>query len=224
MRTTGARARRQEVEALLRAEDFESRLSEWLRLPARGLVGPLLSSLCSADDLRRWRAARALGLATSRLAEGDPEAARQVMRRLMWSLTDESGGIGWGAPEAMAEIMAHHRGLATEFAHVLVSYVAEEATRLDNHLLLRGVLWGFGRLAPARPDLLEGCPALLEPFLRSGDPALRGLAAWALARMGALTPEQARPLRDDEAEFSLYLDDGLATRRVRDVALEGGPR
>ena len=221
MRTTGARARRREVEALLRAEDFESRLSAWHRFPARTLVAPLLSLLCSADDLQRWRAARALGHATARLAEEDLESARQVMRRLMSSLTEESGAIGWGAPEAMAEIMARHPRLAGEFAHVLVSYVAEESTRLDNDALLRGVLWGIGRLAPARLEPLEGCAPHLEPFLRSGDPALRGLTAWALARMGELGPERARPLLDDEAEFSLYLDGGLVTRRVRDVALPG---
>ena len=223
MRASGRELRR-EAEALLRAEDFERRLPEWLRFPARRLIGPLLSFLCSADDLLRWRAVRVMGLVTSRLAGEDPESARVVMRRLMWSLTDESGGIGWGAPEAMAETMVNHEGLATEFAHILVSYVGANETRLDNDLLLRGVLWGLGRLGSARPDLLRDCLPHLEPFLRSGDAALRGLAAWALARMGALTPDRARPLLDDEAEFELYLDGVLATRRIRDVAaLPGAP-
>jgi len=44
----------------------------------------------------------------SNLTEKEMESARVIMRRLMWSLNDESGDIGWGAPEAMAEIIACH--------------------------------------------------------------------------------------------------------------------
>jgi hypothetical protein len=41
--------------------------------------------------------------------------------------------------------------------------------------------------------------------------------------MGALTPDRARPLLEDEAAFELHLDGELVTRRVRDVAgLAGG--
>lgn len=40
------------------------------------------------------------------------EKACTVMRRLMWTLNDEFGGIGWGVPEAMGEIMVCHKGLA----------------------------------------------------------------------------------------------------------------
>jgi len=40
------------------------------------------------------------------------------MRRLMWNLNDESGGIGWGNPEAMGEILACHEALANEYAPI----------------------------------------------------------------------------------------------------------
>ncbi len=42
------------------------------------------------------------------------------MHRLMWSLNDESGSIGWGVPEAVAEIMANHDGAAEKYAYILV--------------------------------------------------------------------------------------------------------
>jgi len=51
------------------------------------------------------------------------EAARIVMRRYIWSLNDESGGIGWGAPEAMAVGIYHHDGLCDEYLHMLISYM-----------------------------------------------------------------------------------------------------
>ncbi len=89
-------------------------------------------------------------------AEEDMESARVIMRRLMWSLNDESGGIGWGSPEAMGEIIASHDGLAKEYAHVLISYVWEEGNFLEYEPLQRG----------AGPHLL--------PYLESTDAAVRG--------------------------------------------------
>jgi hypothetical protein len=181
-------------------------------------VATLLPFLCRTEDLLRWRAVAALGRVTARLAAQDLEAARSVVRRLRASLAEESGGIGWGAPEAMGEILANHRGLADEFAHLLASCLADVGV-LDNDHLLRGALWGLGRLGETRPALLAECAPRLEPFLGAGDPALRGLAAWALLRMGgALPPERAAALLADEAAFSLWADGAPTTRRVRDVA------
>jgi hypothetical protein len=214
------------AEALLRAGDFEQRLAAWREFPARRAIAPLLSFLCSPEEMVRWHAVRALGVVVSGLADEDMESARVVMRKLMWSLAEESGGMGWGAPEAMAEIMARHHGLASEYGHVLLSYVREDGNRLDNDLLLRGALWGVGRLAQARPRLLAECARHLEPFLRCGDAALRGLASWALARTGSRpSPAQAQALRRDEAEFSIYLDGALLRCRVCDAATlpAGGP-
>jgi len=53
-----------------------------------------------------------MGRVVSSLAEKDMESARVVMRRLMWNLNEESGGIGWGCPEAMGETMARSAPLA----------------------------------------------------------------------------------------------------------------
>jgi hypothetical protein len=217
VRPPGSRELKRNAEALLRAADFEERLAAWRDLPARRSIPPLFSFLCSPEEMVRWRAVRALGVVVSRLAGEDVESARVVMRKLMWSLAEESGGMGWGAPEAMAEIMARHEDLAGEFGHVLLSYVREDGNRLDDELL-RGAVWGLGRLAGARPGLLADCARYLEPFLDSGDAALRGLACWALARTGwTPSPVQAERLRGDGAEFSIYLEGALVRCRVCDA-------
>ena len=92
------------------------------------------------------------------IAEKELEAARIVMRRFLWSLNDESGGIGWGAPEAMAEIMCHSPVLRHEYLHMLISYMREDGENLfedGNYLelpmLQRGLLWGIGRLCQEHP-------------------------------------------------------------------------
>jgi len=104
----------------------------------------------------RWHAVSVFGTTVDRMAGQDLESARIVMRRFLWSLNDESGGIGWGAPEAMAEIMYHCRPLAEEHLHMLVSYMREDGPEafqdgnfIELPMLQRGLLWGIGRLIPA---------------------------------------------------------------------------
>jgi hypothetical protein len=213
-----SRGLKQEAEALLSADDFEARLPVWRQFPARRIIGPLLSFLCSAEELMKWRAVTAMGVVVSRLADAEMESARTVMRRLIWSLADESGGIGWGAPEAMGEIMAAHEGMANEYSHVLASYLRSDTT-LENGLLLRGVLWGLARLAQVRPHLLTDSAQFVAPFLESKDATLRGLALWTLALVGAGSVSlQARVLLDDESEFRLYSNNKLTVCRVCDLA------
>ncbi len=96
-----------------------------------------------------------MGMVVSNLADHDIESARVVMRRLMWNLNDESGGIGWGSPEAMGEIMARHSRLAQEFASILVSYINPDKNYIEHEILQRGVLWGIGRLAYERPEFVK---------------------------------------------------------------------
>lgn len=97
-----------EVKSLLTAEDY-SRLAE-LAGGHGGKVGIILISLLGdLDDQVRWRAVKGLGLVTALLYERDPEQARRVLRQLIWNLNEESGGIGWGMPEAFGEILAHNR-------------------------------------------------------------------------------------------------------------------
>ena len=98
--------------------DFEKALESLRCLPGRKAVNPLFSFLYHSDDLIRWHAVSAMGLVVSDLADNDMESARIVMRRLIWNLNDESGGIGWGSPEAMGETMAQHAGLARLFAAI----------------------------------------------------------------------------------------------------------
>ena len=212
---------KRKVLALLQSDDFERRLDELSEWPPRQVINPLFSFLLHRDEQTRWRAITAMGAVVASLAEQNMESARVVMRRFMWMLNDESGGIGWGAPEAMAEVIACHEGLGKEFASILVSYVWEEGNFLEYEPLQRGAVWGVGRVAQTRPPLVKGALPYLIPHLESADAALRGLAAWVVGMLGA---EPARPqleaLLDDEAEISLYVDGKLVSCRVRDLAQE----
>jgi hypothetical protein len=217
----GGRELKRKVLALLESDHFEEGLNELCRLPARKVINPLFSSLLSTDERTRWRAVTAMGAVVAHLAKEDTESARVIMRRLMWTLNDESGGIGWGAPEAMGEIMASHERLAREYVNVLISYVNEDGNFLEYEPLQRGAVWAVGRVAQVRPDLAQDAVPHLCLSLGSPDAAIRGLAVWAL---GLLRAEAARPqvwgLLQEGTEVSLYCDGNLVRRPLRDLAKE----
>jgi hypothetical protein len=146
-----------------------------------------------------------MGAVVARLAEVSMESARVVMRRFMWNLNEESGGIGWGCPEAMGECMARSEQLADEYGCILISYLHPGRNYIENPALQEGVLWGVGRLAHARPAVMTECVELISPFLEAPEAALRGHAAWAGGFFGdeRLTPRLER-LAADRSHFTLY--------------------
>jgi len=205
----------------LKQEDFESSLEEICQLPPRRVVNPLFSFFHHREEIVKWRAVTAMGAVVARLAESDLESSRVVVRRLLWNLNDESGGIGWGSAEAMGEIMARHFKLAEEFADILISFVRKEAGFIEHELLQRGVLWGLGRLAQVRPQHLAAVPPLLPAYLESKDAILRGHAAWTAGLLSAgLTRAALRKLSGDQEKLDLFLNGRLEKKTVGQLAQE----
>lgn len=206
---------------LLGSNDLEKSLDEICQLPARQAVNPLFSFFYSTNELIKWRAITAMGAVVSHLAEQDMESARVVMRRLIWNLNDESGGIGWGSPEAMGEIMARHFRLAEEYAFLLVSYVNEQENYIEHPILQRGVLWGLGRLAHSRPRLVKHAAPFLPTYMQSEDAFHRGLTAWTAGALdGGLTKPLLQHLSDDKAVINIFIDMHLIECTVGQLARE----
>ena len=219
-RGTGRRLKARILELLAR-DDFMSRVEEIDRLPPRRVVNLLFSFLYHTDEQIRWHAVTAMGRVAAHLAAVDMEAGRVVMRRLMWNLNDESGGIGWGTPEAMGEIMARQPQLAREFAHLLVSYIRPEGNTIEFEALQRGVLWGLGRLAGVRPGLLSDAPVLLRPYLDATDAVIRGLAVWTAGFLDTTaTRDQLLRLTADSEPIRIYRDGRFWECSIQNLARE----
>jgi len=222
-RTIGRQQFKDTIIGILRNHDPENDLKTLKKLPLKKVINALLPFLCQTDPGMRWYAIQLLGQLISLLADDEPEAARVYIRRFIWNLNDESGGIGWGGPEVMAEVFALHGQMAEEFALMLVAFIREDGSFLEYDVLQQGVLWGLGRLAQTRPHLLNNLNAglYIEPFLTAQDPHVRGLAAWTA---GFLHLETARPtietLLDDPTEIQLFEQNTLRYVSLQQIAHE----
>lgn len=220
---------KKQVLALLAEPDLVAMQAELDRLPVKAVVNALFAGICRSDERVRWHAVSAMGTMVSRLADEEMEEGRLIMRRLLWSLNDESGGIGWGAPETMAEIMSRHEGLAREYVHMLLSYMREDGDELfqdgnflEHEILQQGLLWGAGRLALSRRELVlaKGMAQDLPPYLDSADGTVRGLAARAIGLLDTVSGcrDRIERLRNDTHVVRLYEDGELRSVSVAALA------
>lgn len=219
-----ARALKKKVRQLLAAEGPEAAVAALAGEPFIFVASALLAEIKRPEPQRRHQAALALGLATARAAGGGAglDKAREVMRRLVWSLNEESGGIGWGAPEAMAEVMAAVPELAGEFGGMLASY-ADPASllHLDHPPLLAGALWALGRLAGERPELAARYNAgpVLAANLGHKEPQVRAAAAWALGMLADTAFSQSlESLAKDSCTASYYEAGRVQSLPVAEIA------
>ena len=153
---------KREVLELLEKNDFENNIQKIHKYDQKKLVNALFPFLCSTDRKIKENAIKAMGEAVSKIAKVDLESARIIMRRLMLNLNDESGGIGWGAPEAMGEIMARSENLAKEYYKILISYTSGGGNYLDFDELQKDVIAGLKRLSRVHPDLVKEVEYLLN--------------------------------------------------------------
>jgi len=210
---------KQQVRRLL---DCGSHLPEqWRTLPVRKAINAVFPYLYSTDPQLKWGAVQALGVLVARLADDDLEAARNVVRRLIWNLNDESGGIGWGSAEAMGEILANHAVLRGEYLQILLSYTREDGNLLEHDGLLSGALWGLGQVARASAELLSGAAGYLALHLQSSSPMVRAVTVRLLGLLGDNGVRgQVQQLENDVEEVMLFEEGGLRTVRIGELAVE----
>lgn len=175
-------------------------------LERRRVLGTLISLTYDSDRQIGWRAVEAMGLAAGRIVDTEPGVVREHLRRLYWLITEESGGICWKAPEAMAEVVANARGKYDEYIpivlHLILEFVEEDLQHFRP-----ACLWAIGRLGP----LVEGyVPEVLHEVLTAldvNDPQARGMAVWCLTQLGRRDSLEARSdLLSDEGPVEIYED------------------
>ncbi len=211
------------VSAILLEPHRETAMRLLGNIPAQQLTGPLFSHFYHGDERVKFRSVAAMGVLVSKMSQSSMEQARIVLRRIMWNLNDESGGIGWGSPEAMGEILGQSPGLAMEFKSILFSYLDPGGNFIEHELLQRGVLWGIGTFLGAFPhDLDRTTEHLIFDHLNSADPIKRGYALRALSHAGCIGPGKIpEALTLDHHPIDIFTDWNFVSTRISDLALAG---
>lgn len=182
------------------------------------VLGSLVSMTYDADPRIAWRAVEALGVAASRIAEEDPDRVRELLRRLLWLMNEESGGVCWRAPEAMAEIVRRRPKLFADYIPIVVSLIVSLEEE-DLERFRAGALRAIGRLGAVSGDhVREVIPAVTSALVDS-DPQVRGMAVWCLREVGLAELLGNRPeLFADEGPVDLYEDGFLSRTTVSQLA------
>ncbi len=197
--------RRETVRRLLEDRD-KAGIWRWAqedRSPWR-ILNPLT---LETDPLIRWRAIEAIGWIAAwkiQVGDGSLEPVRDMLRRLLWGMNDESGNSHWSAPDVIAEILVNVPELISEFAAPLLDHRDSEPYR-------RGVIRAVARIAAAKSNPFVHLTESLTQSLRSADPMIRGCSLLALAhisRARALlwlqNPEHSASWRGDSEPFQFY--------------------
>jgi len=214
---------KRQVADLLRSEVADKIPPALIAFSPHQVIRVLFSFLYEQDRVIRWRVVATLGNLTALLAQDDVEKARDIVRRLLWILNEESGSSGWGAPEAIAEIIIRHDGLAQEYIPIYISYMDPHSNYLENPYLQRDLLYGLVRLCRIRGSLLRqyGVNNYLSAYLSSQDSLVRGLAVLCETFLGQEDDrEPLLRLIEDDSEIEIYLNERKTLHTVSALAKE----
>ncbi len=187
----------------------------------RKVLSRLVRFAYDKETLTGWRAIKAIGLAAQAMLETDYEYLRDTCRKLLWSLSDESGGIGWSAPEILGEIVSADPARFDD----LIPLIAE-VYDIEEKVFRPGILYALGRIAEKSPDSVLRFRDLMRRALAEGDTASRIYALDLLAllkdRLGRddreSILESLRRLASDQSEAWIYRNTGFVSVSVGEYA------
>jgi len=162
-----------QVEGLLRKTDLDCLVD--LCEKDRHYWHEVRFRLYDLDENLRWAAIRTVAKIIHRWWQsGKEDKVRQYIRTLFWSMNDESGGIGWSAPQAVAEIIRQIPELLDPYGSMMIAY------SLDEPPLVKGGLWGIGRLGSMITDTVYFFEDKVLATFQTDDFETLGLASWSM--------------------------------------------
>ncbi len=158
----------------------------------------MFSLALDADELTAWRAIEAMGKIAAMESRKDLERIRDMVRRLLWLMNDESGGLGWRSPELIGEILVNVPVLIDDFGGLLPAYFKEEPFE-------RGTYLAVARIASINPKIYGENVDQLKESLSNPDPAIKCHAVAALYAIDEkLGQSIAKKLENDTSPVTLY--------------------
>ena len=180
----------------------------------RGVINHLFSFSYDKGDVMTWRAIEAVGLISKEVSMEDPEFVRNTTRRLLWSMTEESGGVSWSAPEMLGEII---RSNPEEFGDLIPLVWSNR----NEDVFKAGVIWAMGRIAEVAPAKIVFILQELSLMIKDIDPLIRGYSIWVLSKIGGTDKKKDIELFiDDESLINFYRNGILSQISIGEIAQE----
>lgn len=209
---------KKKVGTILEESTRSEALSRLKKIPDAQLTSHLFSYFYHMNELIKFRSTTAMGDLVLRISATSMEKARVILRRIMWNLNDESGGIGWGSPEAMGDILGKSPELAKEFKSILFSYLDTGGNYIEHEILQRGVLWGIGTYLEAAPgDLTQITLDQLHHYLDSPDLLKQGYAVRALINADKFDCRIIQEIQTDNTPIEIYTGWNFVNTRISDI-------
>ncbi len=212
---------KQAVIAALEDDDSEKILT--FALQSRKILSVLIRLAYEKETLVGWRAIKAIGKVASVFVNSNYDFLRETIRKLLWSLSDESGGIGWAAPEILGEIVSADPEKMADIIPLIteVYYIEEKVFR-------PGVLYALKRIAEVNPEAVVPFQQVVLDGLTEQEPLARVYALDLVGLLDArMLPENRKCVRDalmnllnDRSEVWIYKNDGFHGIVVGDYAKE----
>lgn len=134
----------------------------------RRVISQLVRFAYDKETLAGWRAILAFGLVARRLIASEAGLLRETCRKLLWSLTDESGGIGWSAPEILGEIVSADPKRFMDIIPLIASVY-----EIEEEIFRPGVLYALGRIGEKNPELVASYQKIIILSLTDKEPMVR---------------------------------------------------
>lgn len=187
----------------------------------RRVLALLIRSAYDKETLAGWRAIKAVGLVARELIKTDFEFLREAVRKLLWSLSDESGGIGWSAPEILGEIVSAD---PQRFADIIP--LIARVYGIEEDVFRPGVVCALGRIAGVSPELVMSHRGIIFSALSGSDPLARVYAIKAIKNIWKHETRNNRSiikglikgLTSDRREVYIYYNDGFLRIEVGEEA------
>ncbi len=185
------------------------------------IIPQLIRFAYEKETLAGWRAIKAIGLIARELIKTDYDFLRETIRKLLWSLSDESGGIGWSATEILGEIV---RVDPNRFSDVIP--LIAEVYEIEEKIFRPGVLYAFGRIAEVDPVIVQPYKNMVIKALTDKNPLVRIYAIELLMILKLRTGSEGiecyknyvETLLLDRSEVWIYKGDSFVNMQIGEAA------
>jgi hypothetical protein len=178
-----------------------------------GVFKHLIQHLYDPVEPLRWQALEALGFLVEKVQEIKPGYYRNLLSRFLWAMNDESGNVPWGAPEAMAVIIAAQPQKYGDLTPMLIT------TALENPILHSGLLWAVAVIAEKDQSLITPFLPSLLPLLSSDNQVVQGYALWVFNGWGIpIPPEVREACLKKEQSITIFWHGTFHTYTLADLA------